>query len=167
MEVALSVLLLGDRWPLEPAVIATYWSGICDQYCLYRENFKYKLHRISVGEDKSPVWWRFPSTSPAVTMEHREGTGDSPARATSSISAKNQAAFPIPWCSEQVWPRGNTHSMTLSVWDGAGIVENQHRARVPSAAPTQNSNIPLSSSQRAARFPCKSYMDIPSGNIPF
>lgn len=57
------MLLLGDRWPLKPAVIATYWSGICDQYCLYRENFKYKLHRISVCEGKSPVWWDPPPFS--------------------------------------------------------------------------------------------------------
>lgn len=55
IEVVISVLLLGDRWSLKPAVIATYRSGICDQYCLYRENFKYKLHRISVWEDKSAV----------------------------------------------------------------------------------------------------------------
>lgn len=64
IEVVISVLLLGDRWPLKPAVIATYWSGICDQYCLYRESFKYKLRRISVCGDKSPAWQRSTSTQP-------------------------------------------------------------------------------------------------------
>lgn len=63
IEVVISVLLLGDRWPLKPVVIAMYWLGICDQYCLYGENFKYKLHRISVWEDKGSVWQRATSTS--------------------------------------------------------------------------------------------------------
>lgn len=167
MEVALSVLLLGDRWPLKPAVIARYWSGICDQYCLYRENFKYKLHRISVGEDKSPVWWRSPSTSPGVTMENGQGTGDSPARATSSISAKNQAAFLIPWCSWQVWSQNNTPSMTLSVWDEAGSGQgNQHRAGVPSAAPTQTPILLFPGHLGQLVFHASPARVLPSGNIP-
>ena len=73
IAMVISVLLLGDRWPLKPAVIATYRSGICDQYCLYRENFKYKLHRISVCEDKSPVWRR---STPAQPRRFLPPAGD-------------------------------------------------------------------------------------------
>lgn len=111
IEVVISVLLLGDRWPLKPVVIAMYWSGICDQYCLYRENFKYKLHRISVWEDKSPVWrlqlagalW------PAGELQHRrrgdeDGDGDRDRDRDGDGDGDTASAQPVPR------HRGNFHN---------------------------------------------------------
>lgn len=158
LEVALSVLLLGDRWPLKPAVIATYWSGICDQYCLYRENFKYKLHRISVGEDKSPVWWRSPSASPGVTMEYGEGTGDSPARATSSISAKTRLPPSSPCVLNWFNPKITPTAWPWVSWDVAGP---------PQQLPPKTPKFLFPGHQGQLVFHANPAWVLPIGNIPF
>lgn len=105
IEVVISVLSLGDRWPLKPVVIAMYWLGICDQYCLYGENFKYKLHHISVWEDKSSVWQRATSTSQEHLdqLESYDGDGDGDGDMASAQPVPKHWAEPrcagkkLPW----------------------------------------------------------------------
>lgn len=166
MEVALSVLLLGDRWPLKPAVIARYWSGICDQYCLYRENFKYKLHRISVGEDKSPVWWRSPSTSPGATMENGQGTAQPEPPLQSLPKITLPSSFPgvlyrfDPKITPPAWPW--VSGMRLDQ-----AVGSQHSASVPSAAPTKTPIFLFPGHLRQLVFHANPARVLPIGNIPF
>lgn len=131
-------VLPGDRWPPKPAVIATYWSGICDQCCLYREDFKYKLHRISVGEDKSPVWWRCPSSSPRVTMEQGRGQGTAQPEPPLQSLPKTRLPSSFPGVLNSFNPK-----ISSPAWPWvSGMWQQQAQSQLPSAAPTLNSQIP-------------------------
>lgn len=160
-EVALPVLLPGDRWPAKPAVIATYWSGICDQYCLYRENFKYKLHRISVGEDKSPVWWRSRSASPREIMGQGRGQGTAQPEPPLQSLPKTRLPSSFPCVLNSFNPKTTPPARP---WV-SGMWQEQAQSQRPSAAPTLNSQIPKFLFPAHQGFSMQ--ILLPSGNTPF